>query len=141
MAGTVRLKGLGELQAAFTRAGRLAPSLAAKALFEEASVTFALTQEVVPVRFGVLKASGKVHPPTVLGSVAVVDITYGGPGAEYALFVHEIPPSRGGRWNTGATHDYPTRWKYLERPVKVRAKDMASRMTGRVVNMLNEGFR
>lgn len=138
---TVRLKGLDELMAAFTRAGRLAPSLAAKALFEEASMAFAESQKVVPVRFGELKRSGVVHPPTVLGSVAVVDITYGGPAAPYAVFVHEIPPTRGGRWGTGNTHDYPTRWKFLERPVKVMAEGMGNRMATRVMDMLNEGFR
>jgi len=132
--GTVQLTGMKELQAAFTRAGREAPRLAAKALYEEASEAFLLSQNVVPVHYGVLRSSGTVHPPTVLNSIAIVDITYGGPGAPYALFVHEIPPSR-------AKHDAPTRWKYLENPVKLHARGMGPRMAARVFDMLNRGFR
>lgn len=138
--GTIKLTGMKELQGAFIRAADMAPRLAAKAMYEEASEAFLLSQAVVPVRYGVLRASGVVHPPTILNSIAIVDITYGGPGAPYALFVHEIPPSKGGRWGSGAKHDSPTRWKYLENPVKLHARDMGRRLTVRVLDMLNRGF-
>jgi len=133
MARRVKVKNLEPLMEAFEQAGRRAPMLAARALHEEAQEAFLLSQQVVPVRFGVLRASGEVHPPSVRGSKAFCAITYGGPAVPYAMFVHEIPPSR-------AKHDYPTRWKYLENPVRVYARGMAERMTVRVLDMLNRPF-
>lgn len=131
---TIKVTGLDELMGAFARAGREAPLLAGKALYEEASEAFLLSQAVVPVRYGYLKASGTVLPPLIRGSMAFVEITYGGAAAPYAIYVHELPPAR-------AKHDPPTRWKYLERPVKVTAEGMGKRMTIRVIHMLNEGFK
>lgn len=142
---TIEVKGLEPLMAAFAKAGSDAPRFATKALWEEASEAFLLSQAVVPVRTGALKGSGMVHPPETKGNIAIVNITYGGTASGtiedewhgstvgYALYVHEIPPSR-------ASHDSPTRWKYLENPVKLYARDMANRMTARVLNMLNERF-
>lgn len=133
VARTINVKGLDALMAAFVAAGRDAPRLAMRALKEEADEAFYLSQQVVPVRYGVLKSSGKVHDPVMRGTEAVVDITYGGAAAPYAVYVHELPPSR-------ARHDPPTRWKYLERPVKVYSEGMADRMATRVMDMLNERF-
>lgn len=133
MARTIRVKGLDELMSAFVQAGRQAPRMAAQALYEEATEAFYLSQQVVPVRYGYLRSSGMVHPPAVIGAKAHVDITYGGAAAPYAIYVHELPPSR-------AKHDPPTAWKYLERPVKVYAEGMGNRMAVRVMNMLNERF-
>lgn len=129
----VRVKGLEPLVAAFQAAGANAPRFARRALAEEAAEAFILSQAVVPVRYGVLRASGVVHPATLIGNIARAEITYGGPSIPYAIYVHEIPPSR-------ARHDYPTRWKYLEHPVRVYAKGMAARMTTRVLDMINKGF-
>jgi hypothetical protein len=142
---TIKVTGLDPLMHALDRAGSDAPRLATKALYEEASEAFLLSQAVVPVRTGALKGSGMVHPPETHGTIAVVNITYGGTASGtvadawhgatvgYALYVHEIPPGQ-------ASHDSPTRWKYLENPVKLYARDMANRMTARVLNMLNERF-
>lgn len=130
---TIRVKGLDELMQAFVQAGTHAPRYAAAALYEEASEAMYLSQMRVPVRTGALKASGVVHPPTVIGNVAHCSVTYGGPATPYAIYVHEIPPSR-------ARHDAPTAWKYLEYPVKVLAKGMAQRMTVRVLDMVNRRF-
>ena len=130
---TIKVTGLDPLMHAFERAGNDAPRFATKALWEEASEAFVLSQAIVPVRTGALKGSGMVHPPETHGTIAVVNITYGGPGSGYALFVHEIPPG-------GARHDAPTRWKYLENPVRLYAREMAARMTTRVLDMLNERF-
>ena len=121
-------------------AGQDAPKFAAKALREEADEAFLISQAVVPVRSGTLLTSGEVHGPTVRGSRAFAEITYGGPAAPYALIVHEVPPNSGGRWGTGYTHDYPTRWKYLENPVRLYARDMGSRMTTRVLDMIARRF-
>jgi len=129
----VKVKNLEPLLRAFEQAGADAPRFAAKALLEEAQEAFALSQEVVPVMTGVLRASGQVHGPRVSGSRAYCEITYGGPAVPYAMAVHEIPPSR-------AKHDYPTRWKYLENPVRAYAAGMAERMTVRVLDMINRPF-
>lgn len=145
MATTIKVTGLDPLMRAFAMAGRDAPRFATKALWEEASEAFLLSQRRVPVRTGALKGSGMVHPPETNGTIATVNITYGGTASGtiedawhgstvgYALYVHELPPSR-------VKHDSPTGWKYLENPVKLLARDMANRMTTRVLHMLNERF-
>jgi hypothetical protein len=133
MARSVKVRNLKELQRAFVIAGSDAPRFAAQALREEADEAFLLSQAVVPVRTGALLTSGEVHGPFVRGTRVYADITYGGPAAPYAVFVHELPPSR-------ASHDYPTRWKYLENPVRLYARDMGARMTTRVLDMIARKF-
>jgi hypothetical protein len=130
---SIKVKNLAELQKAFVLAGSDAPKFAAKALLEEAQEAFILSQAVVPVRYGILRASGVVHGPEIRGTRVFCDITYGGPAAHYAVYVHELPPSR-------ARHDPPTRWKYLENPVRAYSKDMAERMTIRVLDMIAKRF-
>lgn len=133
MARSVKVKNLRELQRAFILAGEDAPKFAARALREEADEAFLISQAVTPVRTGALLTSGEVHGPFVRGTRAYADITYGGPAAPYAIYVHELPPSR-------ATHDYPTRWKYLENPVRLYAQGMGERMTTRVLDMIARRF-
>jgi len=133
MASAIKVKNLEALQHAFVRAGSKAPQFAAKALFEEAQEAFVLSQSVVPVRYGNLRASGEVSGPRVSGTRAYCEINYGGPATPYAIFVHELPPSR-------ARHDPPTRWKYLENPVRLYAQDMGARMTVRVLDMIAKEF-
>lgn len=133
MKASVTVKGLEPLMKAFVLAGQDAPRFAAKALIEEAEEAFVLSSYVVPVRTGVLLASGEVSGPEVVGNKAYAYITYGGPAAPYATFVHELPPSR-------ARHDPPTRWKFLENPVRLYAEGMAERMTVRVMNMIARRF-
>jgi len=133
MVKAIEVKNLDLLLDAFALAGKSAPRFAAQALYEEASEAFLISQEAVPVRFGILRASGEVRGPFVRGSQVEVFISYGGPAAPYAVFVHELPPSR-------AKHDPPTRWKYLENPVRLYSKDMAKRMTTRVLDMINREF-
>ena len=129
----IKVKGLDPLMRAFEAAGVDAPKFASRALYEEASEAFLLSQEVVPVRFGMLRSSGRVLPIEARGNVAFCQIVYGGTTSPYAVFVHELPPGR-------AKHDPPTRWKYLEFPVKAYAKGMADRMATRVLDMINRGF-
>ena len=130
---SVKFTGLKELQRAFEQAGANAPRYAAKALYEEATEAFSISQLVVPVEYGALRSSGKVKPPEIRGTRATCEIVYGGAAADYALYVHESPPSQ-------AKHMAPTRWKYLEFPVKLYAQGMGKRMAVRVVDMVNRGF-
>ncbi len=129
----VKVTGLDRLMSALDAAGDNAPRFARKALEEEAQEAFYLSQQVVPVMTGALRSSGVVHPSELIGNVAKVQITYGGPATPYAIYVHEMPPSR-------VRHDYPTQWKFLENPVRLYAKGMAERMTTRVLDMINRGF-
>lgn len=133
MARTVRLRNLDRLQQAFITAGKDAPRFAARALLEETQEAFILSQEVVPIRTGALATSGMVNGPFVKGSKVSTSIEYGGPAAGYAIFVHELPPSR-------ASHDYPTRWKFLENPVRLYAEGMGDRMATRVLDMIAKRF-
>jgi hypothetical protein len=133
MAGAyVRARGLDPLNEAFLLAGKDAPIYGQQALFEEAQEAFRLSQQVVPVDTGVLRSSGNVTQYRT-GNLAHAWIRYGGAAANYAIYVHELPPGR-------ATHASPTQWKYLERPVKLYAKGMADRMRVRVLDMINRRF-
>lgn len=128
----ITLSGLDELTAAFVAAGSEAPRVIEQALFEEANEAFRLSQEVVPVEFGVLRSSGTVRSGRS-GSQIWAEISYGGSGAGYAIYVHEIPPSR-------ARHAPPTRWKYLEYPVKEYSKGMEARMRVRLLDIIGRRF-
>ena len=100
------------------------PELLDKALYEEANVIFNESQKIVPVDTGALRASGMVHAPKKEHNRTSVRVTYGGPAASYALYVHE---------NLYARHASPTQAKYLETPlyrqVPVIIKNLAIRIT------------
>lgn len=131
MAASVTVKGLDPLMRALVAAGPDAQLYAEKALSEEAQEAFILSQARVPVRFGILKGSGVVHPPETRGTVSRVGITYGGAAAGYAVYVHELP----------YRHDAPTAWKYLENPVTLYAQGMGARMATRVADMVARRFQ
>jgi hypothetical protein len=136
----VKVDGLQELLTALTSSGFEVTGMVANALKEEADEAFLLTQEVVPVRDGILKGSGLVEIAVVRGTSVETSIRYGGGAADYAIYVHEIPPSSGGRWGTGNKHAPPTRYKYLEYPVKLYSRGMGERMKVRVLDMLLRRF-
>lgn len=136
----VKVDGLQELLTALTTSGFDVTGIVANALKEEADEAFLLTQAVVPVRDGILKGSGLVEMPVVRGTSVETSIRYGGGAADYAIYVHEIPPSSGGRWGTGNKHAPPTRYKYLEYPVKLYSRGMGERMKVRVLDMLLRRF-
>jgi hypothetical protein len=81
------------------------------------------SQAQVPVRTGVLKASGHVDPPSILGNDIEVNIGYGGAAAQYALFVHE---------NLQAHHTPPTKAKYLEDPMADALSRLSARLQDRM---------
>jgi hypothetical protein len=140
MTKSVRVKNMDALLMAFIVAGRDAPRFAARALKEEADEAFVMSQSFVPVRTGNLVTSGEVRGPFVRGTKIECYIRYGGPAAPYAAIVHEVPPNSGGRWGTGYKHDYPTRWKYLENPVRLYSRGMGERMKVRVLDMVAKKF-
>ena len=100
------------------------PNILEKSIYEEANVIFNESQKLVPVDTGALRASGFVHAPRRENNRVFVRVTYGGPAAHYALYVHE---------NLYSTHTAPTQAKYLETPlyrqVPVLIKNLATRIT------------
>ena len=71
------------------------------------NIILKLAHVYVPYRTGALYRSGKVVV-TGRGGRAVVRVVFGGPGIEYALYVHENPMMY---------HTPPTMYKYLDRAV------------------------
>jgi len=107
------------------------PGLLEKAIYEEANVIFKESQLIVPVDTGALRASGFVHPPMKENNRTFVRVTYGGPAAHYALYVHE---------NLYARHAAPTQAKYLETPlyrrIPVLIRNLATRINHRMKTQL-----
>lgn len=128
---SIKVVGLSPLVNAFAKAGPDVARFARTAIWEEANEAFLISQAIVPVRTGALLTSGRVEAPSFRGDKVSCDIVYGGPAAPYALYVHEIPPGK-------AKHDYPTRWKFLENPVKLYSNGMEERIAKRVLNMVWE---
>ena len=140
---TVNIVGIDK---SFDRLGRLAqrmPRIAAKALNEVAELTMTQALELTPLETGRLKATGKVFHASARSLRA--RLTY---GTDYALAVHEIPAppkkSPGGR---SARHFPPYgtggQWKYLETPVKNRARtftqDVGRRMRAELATSRRTG--
>lgn len=79
------------------------PQLSAR-IYRAMQVIFKETQRQCPKRTGTLRASGSVSLP----DRGEVSIGYGGPAAEYAVWVHE---------NLQAKHKPPTKAKFVEDPM------------------------
>ncbi len=106
------------------------PIKAAAALFIEANIEATEVRRRIPVDTGTLRGSTEVSKPNVealgIGSVAVTDIevaiSVGGPGAEYAISVHE---------NLDAFHKVG-RAKYLESVIMESAPFITRRLAKRL---------
>jgi hypothetical protein len=106
--------------------GEKGPEAVGRALYTVGLEIFADSQMLVPVDTGALKGSGGIEGPyDVGGGVMEVLIYYGGPGAAYALSVHE---------NLDSYHEDPTQAKYLEVPFLIHAvnvnREVANEMAG-----------
>lgn len=124
------ISGLPALQHMLRTAPNDVKPLAEMALTEEAQVIFARSQRLVPVRHGILKASGMVSRAKSEGSDMHVDITYGGPAATYAMWVHEL----------NHRHEAPTQRKYLQRPVEERTPNIPRNMAKRIEDMIRRAL-
>jgi len=101
---------------------------AAAAVYQEANEIFNESQRVVPVRFGILAASGHVTAPTVHNDYVETTIGYGGAASAYALIVHErVYGAKGKIW-----HKRPTKAKYLSDPVNEAARGIEERLSRRM---------
>lgn len=126
--GAIEVKGLDELIQAFYSVGAESEVQQSfqQSLYEEANVVFARSQMLVPVDTGALRSSGQVSQPKMDGKTAYVEISYGGPSASYALYVHE----------SFDNHKEPTQRKYLEQPLNERAPFVARNIGMRLSDIL-----
>lgn len=151
---TVKIEGREELKRAIRRAGKDALRGLAKGLVKEAEAVMRLSKPEVPVNEGVLRASGFVRRPMPDGRGMSITMGYGGAAKSYALYVHEgtgpavgrpafFPPVKPFQeWAKRVLGDEslgfviaravgrkglkPT--KYLERPLRQRARGMGQRL-------------
>jgi hypothetical protein len=79
-----------------------------------------LANDVTPIETGFLRNSQdtKVNRRTLRGEISYL--------ADYAVYVHEIPPNSGGRGGSGNKHLPPTHYKFLERTAFENAADFVS---------------
>lgn len=81
--------------------------------------TFELSQELVPVKTGNLKASGYLET-SIQGDQAFCEIGYARGGfPHYAIDVHENPEQ---------FHEPPTQYKFLQQPLEDDFPNIASRV-------------
>lgn len=99
----------------------------AQVLNEEAQLIFRDSQRLVPVKTGVLRASGQIIPPRKKGNNWEVVIGYGGAASSYALEQHE---------NLQYRHKQGKSAKYLEVPANQRASKMAESIRNRLKRII-----
>lgn len=112
-----------ELSRILALGGARAGNTLAQALYREAALIFEESQDEVPLDTGNLRASGKLGLPQVQGNELVVEITYGGAAADYALMVHE---------DMERTYRNGKKSKYLEDPAKRRIVGLSGRLLSSV---------
>lgn len=100
------------LRARLRLLGARAPGVVGGALYRFGERVMTESKDEVPVKTGVLRASGHVVSLTFSGGQVEVELGYGGAAMAYATEVHE---------NENAQHAEPTKWKYLEDPLKRNA--------------------
>lgn len=123
---SVQLRGLDNLIRAVERHKGLKP-VVEKAVFTEANTVLNESKKIVPVATGALRASGKVDPPATDDGVTLVEISYGGAAAPYALYVHEIPEYR---------HAAGKSFKFLEIPAMAHRDKFTRAVKERVLMYL-----
>lgn len=88
-------------------------------VLEALEPTFEMSQELVPVEFGELKASGYLEMSQTKGH-ATVEMGYGKGGhPDYAIIVHE---------DLEAYHAPPTQAKYLQQPLEQDSEFIQARI-------------
>ena len=148
----LRFEGVDELVKTLTELGRAGYDQAAGALWEAGEEIMTDARKVTPVDTGALRSSARVtvlqngrktfesgtewSGQTMTRSFTVgtglptttktdVVLSYGGPAASYALYVHEAPDSW--QWNAKGTGP-----KYLERPFRAAASNIGRTIAAKV---------
>jgi hypothetical protein len=114
----------------------------AGAIYEEMEEIKAKSQEIVPLRFGILRASAdavgvNIQQVGLKGSVA---IGYGGAAWAYSIIQHQTPPpDEAGEGELAFRHAAGRTWKYLERPVMEAIPGLDARLGAKVAARLAAG--
>ena len=129
----ISLSGLDRLRLLLATAHPNATRHLGAALYQEAQAIMAVSQRQVPVRYGILKASGHVFEPEVRGNDITVTLGYGGAASPYSVIVHEriFRTDKFGQ-TVLIRHDPPTKAKFLEDPALAAVPDLARNLYGRV---------
>lgn len=142
MATSFKLTGASKVNAALKRAAKMMPKEVAAALRREAEIIMTDSKDnFVPVDQGVLRASGYVRTPSARAGNIQVAMGYGGAAKAYALAVHEHPSKHSPPSWKGKTVNFKPSGrgpKYLERPLKNAAGDLANRLAARLEEVIKE---
>ena len=117
---TVKLVGLDKVVARLQQIGRNVPTIVGRALRAEAEIEMTEAKRRVPVLTGTLRASGTVTGPAK-GEITV-RLSFGGPAAPYALYVHENEEA----WHRSGQA------KYLESVILESAPHLGNRVAKRI---------
>lgn len=109
----------------------------ARALKDEAELTLGATIPFTPIEYGPLRASGRTSLPSMVAGGMMVDITFGGAAAGYAVYVHERVINRA----TGKRifHQSPTKAKFLSETAEGRMNETHAGMFARTVALFVKG--
>lgn len=158
MAIKVEIEGGKELAKAFKQAEKRAMAALTQALVLEAEGVMRASKREVPVDMGILRSSGFVNRPKVRGRGVEITLGYGGAAKDYALYIHEgigpavgrpafMPPVAPFReWARRVLGDESLGFviarsvgmkglkprKYLERPLRRKARGMGRRIARRI---------
>lgn len=125
------LKGFDRLRFILLRSRRRSAEILAASLYQEGQVIFAKSQRYTPRRYGVLRASGYITPPTLTSlTTAELRIGYGGAAAPYAIWVHERVYNR--RTGKLIRHASPTRARFLSTAVEEAQGNIDVRLARRM---------
>lgn len=123
---TLEWRGAAEQDARFAELIAASFPAMAESLFKTTDLAFQESQQLVPVRTGTLKLSGKHWPTEIEGTIVIDTMSYGNEKTRtrlsisqdvgYEIFVHE------------GTNDQPGR-KFLEKPVMEHMSDFMYRLS------------
>lgn len=113
VAGTEEMKRLLRLL------GKKSTTVLGRAMWREATMIMNASRAIVPVKTGVLKASGHVQLPVYDGQSVLVTLGYGGAASAYAEVQHE---------EESYYHTPPTQYKYLQQPFEFASKGILERL-------------
>lgn len=134
----IKLEGMAEARAAVAGLNGQARGALEAGVYEEGLEVMARSKaEFVPVRDGILRASGHVEEPQWSGDTVSVTLGYGGPAAPYALSVHQNP--RAGKTGGVSPQGKPYKrwarvgeWMYLQTPLFQAINGMGARIGARI---------
>ena len=120
---SANIKGWPTQKTTFTQMLSEFPKRVVSAMYLEANIEMTESKKRVPVKTGVLRASGRVEQPVATPQGVSVELSYGGAAEAYALIVHE---------DLEMNHPNGGEAKYLESVLQESAPHMAARLAARL---------